>query len=207
MTTPPAAVSVAQLTVHYHGGPRAAVSDVSFTLEAGEGLLLTGPPHAGKTSVLRAVAGLVSAGGSLSLFGRPADAPRAQPIGYGPPERDFAPHLTARETVDTVARIRRVADRAAACERALDRAGLAYVADRRTRRLDLEGLRRLSLAIAIVGDPAVLVLDDPWPAPETFAEIRTARARGAAVLAGARHPAGLAPALGRRMQLRDGRPA
>jgi len=74
----------------------------------------------------------------------------------------------------------------------------------RTARLDAEGFRRLSLALAIAGDPDVVVLDDPWALTETLAEIRRARARGATVVAASRRPAGLGPALGGRVTLREG---
>ncbi len=95
-------------------------------------------------------------------------------------------------------RARRLADDA------LERSGLAYVGDWRTSRLDAEGFRRLSLALAIAGDPPLVVLDDPWVLSETLREIASARARGAAVLVAAQRPGGLAPALGRRIVLADG---
>ena len=76
--------------------------------------------------------------------------------------------------------------------------------DWRTSRLDAEGFRRLSLAMGIVGDPPLVVLDDPWVLSETLREIAAARARGAAVLVASQRPAGLAPALGRRIVLADG---
>ena len=74
-------------------------------------------------------------------------------------------------------------DGAPPAEDALERAGLGLVARWRTARLDAEGWRRLSLAMAVAGDPELVVLDDPWLFPETFREIAAARARGAAVLA------------------------
>jgi hypothetical protein len=55
-----------------------------------------------------------------------------------------------------------------------------------------------------VGDPPLVVLDDPWVFTDTLREIAAARARGAAVLAAAQRPAGLGPALGRRIVLVDG---
>jgi hypothetical protein len=55
-----------------------------------------------------------------------------------------------------------------------------------------------------MGDPDLLVLDDPWEFPETIAEIARARGRGAAVIATTREPARLAEALGRTMTLVDG---
>lgn len=201
-----AAVEAEDLEVHYHGGPQAAVAGVSLRLEPGQGLLIGGGPSAGKTSVLRALAGLVPAGGRIRLFGAPPGPPRPRDVGYGPEGRDFAGHLTLREAVHAVTALRRVRDVVAAREDALDRAGLSYVAAYRTRRLDAEGFRRLSLAVAIAGDPDLVLLDDPWVLPETLDEIRDARARGAAVIAASRAPGGLAPALGGRMVLVDGRP-
>src|SRR5699024_2726090 len=118
-------------------------------LAPGQGLLIGGGPAAGKTSVLRALAGLVPARGRVRLFGAPPDAPRAARVGYGPAGRDFAGYLTLRETVHAITALRVAPDVAAAREDALDRAGLSYVADYRTRRLDAEGFRRLSLAVAI----------------------------------------------------------
>ena len=66
----------------------------------------------------------------------------------------------------------------AAADDAIARAGLQYVGDWRTGRLDAEGFRRLSLALAIAGDPDLVVLDDPWVLSDTLREIaRGARAR------------------------------
>lgn len=202
-----ALIAAEGLEVHYHGGPDAAVRDVSFSLGRGQGLLLGGGPSSGKTTVLRALLGLVPARGDLSVLGAaPGDRATAGRVGYGPEGGDFAHGLTLREAVHAILRLRGVRDVAAAGEDALDRAGLAYVADYRTRRLDAEGHRRLSLCLGIAGDPDVVVLDDPWVLPETLDEIRAARARGAAVLAASRNPGGLAPALGGRLVLVDGRP-
>ena len=75
--------------------------------------------------------------------------------------------------------------------------------DWRTSRLDAEGFRRLSLAMGIVGDPPLVVLDDPWVLSETLREIAAARARARPCWwpLNAR-PA--RPALGRRIALADG---
>ncbi len=206
MGAPTPVVSADELEIHYHGGPDAAVRGVSLSVGAGEGLLIGGGPLSGKTSVLRALIGLVPARGEVRLFGAPPGPPPARPVGYGPEGRDFAGHLRLREVVHAVAALRVRAGVRAAREAALERAGLGLVAGLRTRRLDEEGFRRLSLAVAIVGDPDLVVLDDPMVIPETLDEIRTARARGAAVVVASRSPGGLGPALGRRMVLVDGRP-
>lgn len=203
----PALIAAEDLEVHYHGGPDAAVSGVSLSLAPGQGLMLGGGPSAGKTTVLRALLGLVPARGTIRLFGEaPGGAPGGASVGYGPEGQDFAGRLRLREMVHAALRLRGVRDIARVGEDALDRAGLSYVADYRTRRLDAEGFRRLSLCLGIAGDPDLVVLDDPWLMPETLAEIAAARTRGAAVLVAGRDPGGLAPALGGRLVLIDGRP-
>jgi ABC-type multidrug transport system ATPase subunit len=192
------AVVVAEgLEVRYHGGPDPAVSGVSLRLAPGEGLLVCGPRGAGKTSLLRGLLGLVPRGGEVTV----PDA-----VGYGPQGGGFASGLRVAEVAALVAAVRGARRPRADAERALAGAGLQYVGRWPTRRLDAEGSRRLSLALAIAGDPPLVVLDDPWVLSETLREIARARQRGAAVLAASARPAGLAPALGRRLDLADGRP-
>jgi ABC-type multidrug transport system ATPase subunit len=192
-----ALVAVDDLEVRYHGGPDPAVRDVSLRLGPGEGLLVAGPAGAGKTSLLRGLLGLVPRAGSVSL---PA------PVGYGPQGGGFASGLRVDETARIVAALRGAGDPRATAADALARAGLQYVTRWRTGRLDAEGWRRLSLALAVAGDPPLVVLDDPWVLSDTLREIARARDRGAAVLAASSRPAGLGPALGGRLDMADGAP-
>lgn len=192
----PALVAATGLEVRYHGGPDAAVRDVTLRLGPGDGLLVTGPAAAGKTSLLRGLLGLVPHAGEVRV---PAS------VGYGPQGVGFATDLRVDEAVRMVCPLRGADPRRAAPD-ALDRAGLRYVAAWRTRRLDAEGWRRLSLALAVAGDPELVVLDDPWVLAETLREIAAARGRGAAVLAASARPGGLAPALGTRLDMADGSP-
>jgi ABC-type multidrug transport system ATPase subunit len=199
-----AVIAAEGLEVRYHGGPEPAVRGLSLRLEPGEGLMVTGPAGSGKTSLLRALLGLVPAGGAIEVLGAPpGDARTRGRRGYGPQGGGYAPGLTVTEVV-RAALAARGSGGAAGAREALGRAGLQYVTDWRTSRLDAEGHRRLSLALAVAGDPDLVVLDDPWALSETFSEIARARARGAAVLAAGRSPAGLGPALGRRLALMDG---
>ena len=192
------------LEVRYQGGPQAAVAGVSFALGPGEGLLLVGPAGSGKTSVLRGILGLVRVSGTVELLGRPPAASDAlRRVGYAPQGAFVAGGLSAAEHVRLVARLRGLADPAAAD--ALSRAGLAG-AERQATRLDVEEMRRLALACAIAGEPEVLVLDDPWEFVETEAEIAAARRRGAAVLAASHDPGGLPRMLGRTLALAEGQP-
>jgi ABC-type multidrug transport system ATPase subunit len=203
---PDAAIAAEGVDVRYHGGPEPAVRDISFTLRPGEGLMISGPAGAGKTSLLRGILGLVAHRGRLEVLGDLPGGPAMRGrAGYGPQGTGFAPGLRVDEAVTGAARLRGGGAGAAAA--AIDAAGLGYVADWRTSRLDAVGFRRLSLSLAVAGDPALVMLDDPWVLPETIDAIRAARARGAAVVVAARRPAGLAPLLGRRIALREGVPA
>jgi ABC-type multidrug transport system ATPase subunit len=193
----PALVAADGLEVRYHGGPDPAVRGVSLRLGAGEGLLVGGPAGAGKTSLLRGLLGLVPRAGRVRVPDR---------VGYGPQGGGFAAGLRVDEAVAMVAALRGAASPRAAAGDALERAGLQFVARWRTRRLDAEGWRRLSLALAVAGDPPLVVLDDPWVLGDALREIARARGRGAAVLVASSRPAGLAPALGRRLDMADGAP-
>lgn len=208
VTGPREAVAADGLEVRYHGGPQPAVAGVAFALAPGEGLLVTGAEASGKTSLLRGLLGLAPAGGDVRVLGAaPGDPAALRRVGYGPEGRDFAGSLTAGELLGVLARLRGAARPSDAAADALGRVGLAGAARRRGSALTLEETRRLSLAAAILGDPELLVLDDPWEFAETGAEIARARARGAAVNATAREPAALADALGRTLVLVEGKPA
>lgn len=201
-----ALVEADDMEVRYHGGPEPAVRGITVRLQPGEGLLVTGPAGAGKTSLLRGLLGLVEHRGRARVAGSPPAGPGMRGrVGYGPQGDGFATGLRVREVVAAAAALRG-APAPDAVDDAVGRAGLQFVPRWRAGRLDAEGFRRLSLAVAIVGDPDLVVLDDPWVLSDTLREIAAARARGAGVLVAARRPGGLGPALGRRMALIDGRP-
>lgn len=205
MTEHTPAVAARDLEVVYQRGGEAAVRDVTFTLAPGAGLLVTGAEGSGKTSLLRAVLGLVVAGGDVTVLGgEPGDEDITRRVGYGPQGRTFAEGHPPGALVRLVTRLRGVGESAA--EGALERAGIP-TGRRRSRTLDIEELRRVALACAVVGDPDLVVLDDPWEFPETVTEITRARERGAAVLVATHDPGGLPALLGRTLTLADGAPA
>ena len=141
------------------------------------------------------------------MLGAPPGAAESRGrAGYGPQGMGFASGLRVARRARLVACLRGGQGRRPRPAAALEAAGLTYVARWRTSRLDAEGWRRLSLAVAVAGDPDLVLLDDPWVLRETIAAIQAARARGAAVVVAARRPAGLAPLLGRRIALREGVP-
>jgi ABC-type multidrug transport system ATPase subunit len=204
LTEPTPAVAVEDLEVVYQRGGEPAVTGLAFALPPGGGLLLIGGEGAGKTTVLRAVLGLVPFTGTVVVLGgHPGDTAVARRVGYAPQGRAFTEGHTAREIVRLVAALRTGRHVADDVEDALDRAGLPS-ARRAARALDLEESRRVALACAVAGDPDLLVLDDPWEHPETVDAIRAARARGAAVLAATHLAGGFPDLLGATLELPAG---
>lgn len=155
-------------------GAIAAVSNVSFSVRAGAITGFLGPNGAGKTTTLRLFLGLVHpTSGSALIDGRP--------LGQWPvPARKVGAVLDAhcahpsRRAVDSVRWAARLAGAGADPEELLDRVGLADVAGRRTGSFSLGMLQRLALAIALAGDPEIVILDEPMNGldPEGIAWIK-----------------------------------
>ncbi|MGI9538948.1 MAG: ATP-binding cassette domain-containing protein [Miltoncostaeaceae bacterium] len=186
MSEEPPVLRVTELEVRYYGGPEPAVSDVSLTLAEGEALCIAGGAGAGKSTILRAILGLTPFTGDIELFGRPPGAAERRRVGYGPQAFDFAAGMSSREVMAMVARLRGV-DRDAIPE-SLRRAALPE--DRWDIRVgsDSATSRRLALALAGLGDPALVIVDDPPNDPASDALVRRARERGAAVLVAVTDP-------------------
>jgi ABC-2 type transport system ATP-binding protein len=140
-----------------------ALNDVSLSIPGGiTGLL--GPNGAGKTSLLRILIGLMrESSGRVEVLGeRPWDNPRlAIRIGYCPEHDGFFEGLSGRDFVESLARLRGVADPRAAADAALERVRLAEHAGRRIVAYSRGMRQRLKLAQAVVHRPELLVLDEP----------------------------------------------
>jgi ABC-type multidrug transport system ATPase subunit len=68
-------------------------------------------------------------------------------------------------------------------------------------------MRRLTLALARIGNPDILVLDDPWEMPETLETVISARERGAAVILASAEPGSMARLADATLRLVEGHPA
>ncbi len=103
-------------------------------------------------------------GGAVRWKGRPLDAATRARFGYMPEERGLYPKMRVSDQIVHFARLHGVdaAGARAAADRWLDRLGLAEVADRRTETLSLGNQQRAQLAAALVHDPELLVLDEPF---------------------------------------------
>jgi ABC-2 type transport system ATP-binding protein len=141
------------------------------TLEVGKGILgLLGPNGAGKTTLLRILATVLAPdAGQVRLLGRDPDRSQdrlqiRRRLGYMPQEPGFHRNFTAYEFVDYVAILKEMTNRRLRrreVERAMELAGLSSVARKKIRALSGGMRRRVALAQALLGDPELLILDEP----------------------------------------------
>jgi len=146
-------------------GSRTAVDDLSLSVRRGEIFSLLGVNGAGKTTTLRARCGLIPCdSGEIRIFGEPAGTPEARRLlGLSPQETAVAENLTATENLELMARIHgmsRAGARRAAQEQ-IDALSLSEIAGRRAGKLSGGWQRRLSIAMALIAQPQVLILDEP----------------------------------------------
>ena len=134
----------------------------------GEVVAVVGPNGAGKTSLLRALAGLSLSHGSLELDGREVShlPPHARRVGWVPQSESLFAHLSVRDNAAYAIRTRGVRRRPAR-EQAqvwLNRLGIGDLGDGRPGELSGGQRARVSLARALAGEPALLLLDEPLAA-------------------------------------------
>lgn len=129
------------------------LEDVTFALEPGTVTAMVGPNGCGKTTLLRIVAGLLT-----PTVGTVVGPEGDRPLGYLPQRPDFRPTFTVRETLRFYADL---LPGTSDVEDALETVGLNQVPDRRVEELS-GGMRRLlGLAQATLGDPPLVLLDEP----------------------------------------------
>jgi ABC-type multidrug transport system ATPase subunit len=153
-------ITVDYLTKRF--GKYTAVDRLSFTIPTHRALALWGPNGAGKTTVIKCILGLLGYQGRIAINGvdqaGQGAAVRRQ-LGYVPQELAFYDDLSVRATAHFFARLRKVDTREV--DPALARVGLDIHATKPVRTLSGGLKQRLALAIALLGDPPVLILDEP----------------------------------------------
>ncbi|MFL5671464.1 MAG: ABC transporter ATP-binding protein [Chloroflexota bacterium] len=162
--TQDSAISTAGLTKHYPGV--AALTDLSLEVPAGSIYGFLGPNGAGKSTAIKMLAGLTRpTRGTASVAGIPVSAGPGyrREVGYLAQEPRFYDWMTGRDTLRFVASLYPASDRAdaAAVAAILARVGLADAADRKTSTYSGGMRQRLGIGQALIGSPAVLLLDEP----------------------------------------------
>jgi ABC-2 type transport system ATP-binding protein len=192
-------------------GRRRAVDGVSLEVAAGEAVLLVGRNGAGKTTLLRIATGYLDPDqGEVVVAGiamaRDRAGAQAQ-LGYLPEHAPAPSELTVREHLYLRARLKRVA--AAGLDHAIELAGLGDTTRQRIATLSKGFRQRVGLADALLGDPPLVVLDEPTSGmdPIQVRQLRdhlSAAARARAVLVSSHAVADLEPLATRVAVLRAG---
>ena len=173
--SPSSTASVSLVGVSRWYGNVVAVNEISFELEAGiTGLL--GPNGAGKSTLLHLIAGfLAPSAGRVTVNGRQAFADPSvyREIGLVPEREALYPFLSGREFVEASARLQGVADPAAATARAIEQVDLAAAQDRALGTYSKGMLQRAKVAAALVHEPHVLLLDEPFNGMDPRQRIHT----------------------------------
>jgi ABC-2 type transport system ATP-binding protein len=172
-------------------GDRVAVDKLSLTVNKGEIVGLVGRNGAGKTTTMRAVMGIMQPlGGSITWSGHAVGLPDRLRFGYMPEERGLYPQMRVLDQVAYFARLHGVELPAARSEaqRWLTRLGLEGRELDRVVALSHGNQQRVQLAVALVYQPELLVLDEPFAgldpsAVDSLSEVlRAETSRGTAVL-------------------------
>jgi len=135
-------------------GDRVALRDVSFRAAPGELLAVMGPNGAGKTTLLSILAGIASAdGGEVASPGGEA--------GWVPQQAALYRRLTVAENLRLFARLEQLEDPDAAVDRMLEQTGLDERRDDQVSELSGGNQQRINIAIGLLAEPTVLLLDEP----------------------------------------------
>jgi len=169
MSSPPQAVEVSGVSRSF--GRRRAVDSVDLTVHSGECVALFGPNGAGKTTLLRLIAGLIKpAKGTVRVGGHSLrdDAGMRARVGLISHQSMLYGALTARENVEFSAKLYGVPRPREAALRALERMQIAERANAPVKSLSRGLQQRVSIARAVVHEPSVVLLDEPYTGLDTI---------------------------------------
>jgi ABC-2 type transport system ATP-binding protein len=156
-------LEVADLARRY--GDVVALDGLSFTVEPGQLFGFVGPNGAGKTTTMRIILGVLEPdAGSVRWRGAPVDLATRARFGYMPEERGLYPKMRVRDQLAYFASLHGLSrpDALAATDGWLERLGIADRAGDRVEALSLGNQQRVQLGAALVHDPELLVLDEPF---------------------------------------------
>ncbi|WP_417791510.1 ABC transporter ATP-binding protein [Stutzerimonas xanthomarina] len=147
--------------VNQRYGSMTVLHDLNLTLGEGEVLGLFGHNGAGKTTSMKLILGLLSPSeGQVCVLGRaPHDPEVRRQLGYLPENVTFYPQLSGRETLRHFARLKGAS--LSQVDELLEQVGLSHAAERRVKTYSKGMRQRLGLAQALLGEPRLLLLDEP----------------------------------------------
>ena len=162
MSEQPPAISARRLSKRF--GARVVLDAIELQIAAGQCVALTGANGAGKTTLLRCLASLLRpSDGEVRWFGQSSTEPAAKRlIGMVAHETRLYPHLTLRENLVFAARMHDVAGPRRRADELLAAVGLAAHAERLPPALSRGMRQRAAVARAILHDPPILLLDEPF---------------------------------------------
>ena len=191
LAVPSAPTAIEAIELMRSFGRRVAIRDLTFQVRDGECLALFGPNGAGKTTLLRVLAGLLRpTKGTARVAGvnLPGGAEARAVVGLISHQTMLYAALTALENVEFSARLYGVPEPREAAVRALERMRLAERSDSPVRSLSRGMQQRVSIARAIVHEPRVVLLDEPYTgldeggASALSDALQSARSAGAALV-------------------------
>lgn len=153
---------------------KTVVNDLSMTIQKGDIYGFIGKNGAGKTTLIRMIAGLAApTSGSISLFESDKLTAQRAKIGTVIESPALFPNMTARENLITQCKISNVKDLHTVDE-VLKLVGLSDTGKKKTKNFSLGMRQRLAIAVALIGEPEFLILDEPTNGldPEGIKEIR-----------------------------------
>ncbi len=161
-----------------HFGNLKAVDELSFEVATGEVFGFLGQNGSGKSTTIRMLLSLIHpTSGTIELFGKSLQKERNQileQVGAIIERPDLYPYLSAREHLQLFAKVRKQKINANAIEDTLDKVGLLDRAKDKVQTFSLGMKQRLGIAIALVHNPQLIILDEPTNGldPQGIADIR-----------------------------------
>ncbi len=161
-----------------HFGSLKAVDDLSFEVQAGQVFGFLGQNGSGKSTTIRMLLSLIHpSSGSIEIFGQSIEKNRAailEQVGAIIERPDLYPYLSAKEHLQLFAKVRKQKITANAIDETLVKVGLANRANDKVQTFSLGMKQRLGIAIALVHNPSLIILDEPTNGldPQGIADIR-----------------------------------
>jgi ABC-type multidrug transport system ATPase subunit len=161
-----------------HFGSLKAVDDLSFEVQAGQVFGFLGQNGSGKSTTIRMLLSLIHpSSGRIEIFGQSIEKNRAailEQVGAIIERPDLYPYLSAKEHLQLFAKVRKQKISTNSIEETLVKVGLANRAQDKVQTFSLGMKQRLGIAIALVHNPSLIILDEPTNGldPQGIADIR-----------------------------------